>query len=222
MKPHKLAVATRTEAGSRRSSRLRQSGQIPAVVYSREGHQMISVDRKTFGVAFAATEGSSSLFELEEGGKTKLTVLQDIQRDPLYGRFLHLDFQEVRQNEVISGTVHISLHGTPDGVANHGGIVEQQTHEVQVSCLPKDLPEHLDVEIAHLGIDESIYIKDLPEVSGVTYTDDPEMVIAAVKRPGATKAAEVGEDETTETPEEEKEGGEESKSEEAQTEEGKE
>lgn len=188
MKAQQLEVQSRDQIGSAASGRLRREGKVPAVVYGHESARNLLVDYKAFETFYASTEGSSALVELIEGGKKTLTVLQDVQRHPIRQDFLHVDFHEVRSNERIHATVHVHLVGTPIGVKNEGGVVEQQLHELHVDCLPNDLPEHVDVKIESLHAGDAFHIRDLPEIQGLQFTDEPDAVIVAVAVPGGTRA----------------------------------
>jgi large subunit ribosomal protein L25 len=106
--------------------------------------------------------------------------MKDFQENVMLGKILHVDFFEVTKGEALRTHVSVVLHGNPDG-AKFGGVLEQVTHEIEVECLPKDLPEHIVVDVTKLGLNESIHVASLAIPEGVKVLTNGETTIASVK-----------------------------------------
>ena len=180
MKQLKLQVIQREKSGSSDSGRLRRDGKIPAVVYGKTGTQHIIVDEPEFRKMMRAAAGSASLIQVtDDKGNTKLTLIQEIQRDSVTDKFLHVDFHEVAANEPMHASIPVHVIGEPYGVKNENGILEVPLHMLEIRCLPKDLPEYVEINVAELRVGEAVHIKDLPELAGVTYLGEPEAVVTS-------------------------------------------
>lgn len=203
MKQLTLPVSERKESGSTAVRRLRRSGQIPAVVYGKSGVRSLQVNRADFHNIWRVTSDGAALIEIHDkaGGKV-LTVIQEIQRNPITDAFLHIDFHEVSTDEKLTISVPIHLTGEAVGVKNEGGILEVHLHDVEISCFPRDLPDCIELEVTELRIGESLHISHLPTLQNVTYTSAPEATIVSCLSPRVA----VTEDEEQEEPEEDVEG----------------
>lgn len=180
----KLSVRKREATGRGSSRRLRKSDEIPAVVYGRSGNQPLSISVKAFHALWKKMGGGASLIEIaDEQGETRLTTIKDIQKDPIKDHVLHIDFNEVYMGEAMTASVPFHTHGTPSGVKNDGGILESSVHELEVRCLPKDFPDHLEVDVSELEIGDSLHVSDMKLPAGVEVTDDPDTVLAYVAAP---------------------------------------
>jgi large subunit ribosomal protein L25 len=117
-------------------------------------------------------------------------ILKEFQREPLRGQLLHADFYEVALDKVLQLKVHVELEGTPVGVKLQGGIVDFVTRELEVECLPADIPEKIAVDISHLELGKHLRVSDLKLGDKVKVLDEPELVVAHVVLPRAEVAAE--------------------------------
>ncbi len=168
---------------------LRREGKIPAVVYNRHGKATsISLDEIAF---FKATKGvsESTIVKLLIDGKETECFIKDRQLDWLKGKLVHVDFFEVESGVSIRLKVSIHLIGTPVGV-REGGILENPVHEVEVECLPKDLPSHFDIDVSELHANHSIHVRDIKRTDGVKILSSADQVVALVKFAKADAAAE--------------------------------
>jgi len=182
-----LTAKDRSETGSGFCRRHRKQGLVPAVMYCR-GKENVNffVDVKEIQTAVRA---DAKLIDLKKpNGDLSKALIKEIQEDFLKGVVIHVDFQEVRMDEAIRSTVlvHALAGSVPVGLAA-GGILEQPTHELEIECLPGDLPELIEVDISALGIDQSIQVKDLILPKGVKAVSDAHSVVFHV----ALQAAEV-------------------------------
>jgi len=212
-----LKVRKREGTGKGFAQKLRGEGKIPAVVY---GHKMdpinLSVDGSDFEDLSRSVSIESTIITLEvEGDKKKpiKTLVREIQRHPFRDRILHLDFFQISMKESITVEVPISLLGTSVGVRTEGGILQHQMREVQISCLPSEIPEKIEIDISDLSIGDSVHVGDL-DLKGFDLLSDPDGLIVTLLPPTVMKEEvkpEVEEEEALE-PElvgEEKEEGEE-------------
>jgi large subunit ribosomal protein L25 len=178
-----LEVAKRENTGKEVAKKLRQKGQVPAVVYG--GHRdpvAIVVDRKSVAELIQKSEhGVRSIFLLKMAGtdQQRHAMIKDIQMDPISRRMTHIDFVRVVMDEVIRTNVPVHLNGTPIGV-KEGGLLDFQVRELHVECLPNAIPDSVEVDISELGHHEYLRVADLKLPEGVKVLDDPERVVVGV------------------------------------------
>jgi len=186
-KQESLKVENREVKGTRPSGRLRRTGVVPAVIYgSGQTDALIQVDAKIFQ-DLARKHSHNFLVNLEVSGeKSKLAIVQDIQRNPLNGALIHVDFRAVSESDVIHAAVPIELHGEPTGVKNGGGLLEQLVHEIEIFCRPSDLPETLVNNVEGLDVGQALKVSDLNLPKGVSVKMDGEVLVAIVTQ---TRAA---------------------------------
>ncbi len=178
MSEHTLSVSTREGQGRGFARRLRAQGSIPAVIYGKSGSQKLAVTEKDFMLLMRETGGAATIVTLadDKGGKTA-TLIQDTQRNPRTDRFEHIDFLEVSADHEITAQIPVHTHGEAKGVKTGGGSLEVVLHELEVSCLPKNLPEQIDLDVSGLEVGDAIHVASLPKLEGVTYEGDPETVV---------------------------------------------
>ncbi|QYY35257.1 50S ribosomal protein L25 [Ruficoccus sp. ZRK36] len=189
MSEHTLSVSKREGQGRGFSRRLRAQGSIPAVIYGKSGSEKLAVTEKDFMLLMREIGGSATIVTLEDdkGGKTA-TLIQDTQRNPRTDRFEHIDFLEVSADQEITAQIPVHTHGEAVGVKTGGGSLEIALHEVEVSCLPKNLPEQIDLDVSGLDVGDMIHVSALPKLEGVTYQGDPETVVVMCNAPMAEEA----------------------------------
>jgi large subunit ribosomal protein L25 len=122
----------------------------------------------------------STIVKVDVDGKSYDAFVKDTQRNILDGKILHVDFYEVESGVVLRARVSIHLQGSPAGVRD-GGVLEFPLHEIEVECLPKDLPERIDLDISTLGVNQSIHVRDIPLASGIRLISNSDQVVALVK-----------------------------------------
>jgi large subunit ribosomal protein L25 len=178
MEPKKLNVQLRTDRRKTASGRLRRGGKIPAIVYGHTEPLAISVDAHEFRTAFRRiTENTVVQLTMPEG--VHEVLVKDFQQDHLTGRIVHLDFYEFEKGKALKTRVPIQLTGAPAGV-KEGGILETLMRELEVECLPKDLPEIITLDISELALNHSIHVRDLPLAEGVKPLNSLEQVVCVV------------------------------------------
>ena len=176
---HVLNVVTRSELGKGAVNRLRKAGHIPAVVYSK------GAAAKT--IYFGAAEWEAlqkfelNLIALKEGDNEILALIKDVQNDFMRGKASHVDFLEVRRDQVIKATVHAG-HTVPVGISQ-GGLLEQFVHEIEVECLPDALPESVEIDVSKLGLDQAMHVSELVLPEGVKAASEGDIVVFHVVDP---------------------------------------
>ena len=179
----KLVVQNRAVLGSAESRRLRRQGLVPGVLYGREQPVAISIGERDLRAALTTDGGLNAVLDVVvESGKTHPSVLKDYQQDVVRGTITHVDLQEVRLDQPIHATVPVALIGDPAG-AVEGGVLSQVTVEVNVEALPMEVPQHLEVDVSGLHVNDTLRLAAVQAPEGVTLLDDPETVIATVSLP---------------------------------------
>lgn len=212
----KLTAATRSGRGKGAARDLRRRGRIPAVIYGHHrAPEALEMDGTAVGRLLVSLGASASMVDVAIDGREPVKALiREVQRNPVRpSELLHLDLYEVRADEAITVEVPVVLLGTPEGVRTHGGVLDHLLHKVTVRCLPADLPDHLEVDVTHLGIAHQVYVRDLV-VAGAEVLTDGHLPICTVAPPrteetAAAPAAEVAEPELIRKPKAEEEAGEE-------------
>jgi large subunit ribosomal protein L25 len=183
-----LKVSVREESGRSASRRLRKSEQIPAILYGKHTDPVkLAVNSKEFILLLRQIAGRKTIIELEAEGREKsLSFLQEVQRDPITDRYLHVDFVEIHADEKFEVEVPVVIKGESVGVRMHNGVLEFVSHSVRVRCLAKDLPGAIEVDVTDLDVDQSIKVGTLPTLEGVEYRDpegQPVISIVAGEAP---------------------------------------
>lgn len=193
MKKYQLTVTSREGTGRSASRRLRKADKIPAILYGKHTNpETLAVNAPEFVRLLKDIAGRAALIELKrDNGAAALSFLQEVQRDPITDRYMHVDLQEVKENEKMVINVAVTLVGESTGVKNQGGILETATHRLRVRCLPKDLPSVIEVDVSELAVGQSIHVNELKPVAGVEFLDAPGQVVVLCVEPQAEEAAAV-------------------------------
>ncbi len=162
--------------------RVRVSGLIPAVVYGAGQESVaVTVDPKAITKILHSESGHNTIFDLEiSGGATAKAMIVDWQNEPIKGKLLHIDLKRIAMNKTMTVSVPIVLIGTPVGVRTQGGILDQVLREVEVECLPTDIPSHLDVDVSNLELNGAIHVSDLPHSGTLKFLGDDHALVAHV------------------------------------------
>ncbi len=162
--------------------RVRAAGMIPAVVYGAgQDSVAIELDPKVITKILHSESGHNTIFDLNvaDGMATKAMIV-DWQYEPIKGKLLHIDLKRIAMDKAMKVSVPVFLTGSAKGVRTEGGVLDQVLREVQLECLPGDIPTSLDVDISELGINGSIQIKDLPHSGSIKFLEDENAVVAHV------------------------------------------
>ncbi len=178
-----LAAQHRDTAGKGPARQMRMVGRIPAVVYGRgRDPESLSVSAAEVDKLLAAHATASTVISLAIDGDPVKVLIRDVQRHPLRRDITHLDFYEIHEGESISVTVPIHLEGSPDGVRNAGGTLDQVLREVQIAVLPRHIPERVELEVTALTIGQSLHVRDLV-IENANILTDGEMTICSIIPP---------------------------------------
>src|SRR5512141_76087 len=185
-----VPAESRSETGKNVNRRLRSRGLIPGVVYAAgKAAVPVAVSPREIGAILKSASGENTLFDLDLGGSRRRVILKEFQREPLRGKLLHADFYEVALDKAITVKVHVELEGTPVGVKLQGGIVDFVTRELEIECLPADIPAKITVDIAHLELGKHLRVSELKLGDKVKILTDADNVIAHVVMPKAEEVA---------------------------------
>ena len=199
-----LDAVKREGRGKNEANRLRTAGQIPAVVYGskKDGKApegvALSVDPKAVLRILHSDSGANTLINLRVDGTEARVMVKEYQLDPITHQLLHADFYALAMDKEITVTVPIVLKGESRGVKQQGGIVDFVTRDIEVQCLPTDIPENIAVDITELMLNQSVRLKDLPQGPKWKAITDGETMIVHVVMPKAEEAAQAAETATAE------------------------
>ena len=210
----KLIVTKREHLGSKETRRLRKQGIVPGVLYGREDPIAIAVESRELRRALTGKAGLHSILDVEVDGtgKTHASILKDYQLDKVRGGVTHVDLLEVRLDRPIHASVTVHLIGGEDAPGvREGGVLSQPLRELNVEALPLEVPEHIDLDVSHMEMGDTLRLADIVVAEGVTLLDDAETVVATVTAPMREEEPEEVEgvegEEGEETPEGEAEEG---------------
>ena len=190
-----LDVVKREGRGKNEARRLRAAGRIPGVVYGqrKEGKLPegvpVAVDPKAVLNILHSDSGANTLIKLTLDGKESQVMVKEYQLDPVSHQLMHADFYQLAMDKAITVTVPVLVKGIPEGVKLQGGMLDFVTRELQVQCLPKDIPEHVDIDVSGLMLHQAIRLRDIPENPKWKALNDPETMLVHVVLPKAEEVA---------------------------------
>ena len=185
-----LEAQARPGTGKGVARKLRAAGKVPAVLYGRGvAPEPVAVDRMALMRAFKTDAGRNVLIDLLVDGETHLTLARELQRDPVRGSILHVDFLKIARDVAIEVDVPIHIEGDSPGV-KEGGVVEHHLWSVRVSCLPTSVPDRLVADISRTLLGEMLRVSDLAVPEGVTVLTDPTEAVLGVVVPQILKLEE--------------------------------
>jgi large subunit ribosomal protein L25 len=185
-----LVAEFRETQGKGASRRLRHEGKVPAILYG--GHsdaRALTLSHQKLAIMLENERFYSTILSLKVGDETQAAILKDVQRHPFKNAIMHIDFQRVEENEKIRISIPLHFKGAAasPGVKSQGGIVYHMRNDLEVSCLPKDLPEFIEVDISGLSLNESIHLSQLKVPPGVQLVDlaKEDAAVVAIHSPRA-------------------------------------
>jgi large subunit ribosomal protein L25 len=186
MKTIELTVERRSTRGKNEARRTRAAKRIPAVVYGAGKETVpITVDTRSLADAFRGGAGENAIFllKLQGSDQSRHAMIKDFQRDPVTRRPVHLDFVRVMMDTKIRVGVPVEIVGVARGVKVDAGILDIVTREIEVECLPGNIPDHLPVDVSDLGIGDALRVSAIQAPEGVEILEDPERVVVHVAHP---------------------------------------
>ena len=182
----RLEAVKRGTFGKNEARRLRAKGNIPAVLYggaSADGTPQatpIAVDPKALMNILRGESGVNTLIGLKVGSEEVKVLMREYQVDPLTRRLLHVDFYRIAMDRMLTVTVPVTVKGEPKGVKQQGGIVDFVNRELEVECLPGDIPEHIDIDISELMLHQGVRVRDVAQDAKWKAVSEPDMMIVHV------------------------------------------
>jgi large subunit ribosomal protein L25 len=179
-----LTAKRRTEAGKGVARKLRNAQMIPGIIYGHNREpEMLAIDARELERLLERVAAETTVVELNIEGSTARTLIREIQRHPFKRHLLHIDFQELVAGEKVTVNVPLVLLGTPAGVRNAGGVLDQIMRELSVRVDPTNIPNRLDVDVTALGLNDSIHVRDIQVPAGVEVLDDGDATVCVVVPP---------------------------------------
>src|SRR5580698_5960415 len=162
--------------------RVRVAGQIPAVLYgSGQDSVAVEVDPKQISRILFSESGHNTIFDIEvEGHPSAKAMIVDLQREPIKDRLIHIDLKRIALDKLLRVSVRVKLLGVPVGVKADGGLLDQVLREVEIECLPADIPNHIDVDVSNLEMHGVLRIGDLPHSDRIKYLNAEDATVAHV------------------------------------------
>jgi large subunit ribosomal protein L25 len=187
-----LEATKRTRFGKNEAGRLRREGQVPSVLYggaASEGGKPeavpISVDPKALMRILHSQSGANTIITLALVGESPKVMLKEFQLDPISHTLLHADFYRVAMDKAITVTVPLVLRGEAPGVKQQGGLLDFVHREIEIECLPADIPEHIEVDVSELMLNQSIRLRDIAGSMKWTPVSETELMLVHVVAPRA-------------------------------------
>ena len=179
-----LSASVRTETGKGAARKIRQAGNIPAVIYGhgRESQSLVLNARDTDKL-LKSIAISSTVIELAIDGKTARTLIREVQRHPFKRTITHMDFQELVAGETVSVHCPIVYIGVPEGVRLEGGLLDQIMHQLHIEADSTSIPNHIDVDVSALKVGKSMHVSDLVLPAGIKVLDEPGTTVCIVQVP---------------------------------------
>ena len=187
-----LEATSRDTFGKNEARRTRRDGKVPAVLYGRDKKEAtpIAVDPRELLKILHSESGANTLISLKLSGAGDTRVLvKDFQLDPITHALLHADFYQVAMDRAIEVTIPVLVKGEPKGVKQQGGVLEFIRREIRISCLPADIPEHIDVDVSELMLHQGVRVRDLPVNPKVKFVTDADTMLVHVIMPKAEEVA---------------------------------
>jgi len=175
--------ATQREGrGKNDARRARRAGQVPVTIYGGDGEAVAALaPLSELAAILRSDSGRNTIFTLDIDGVGAAEVMFiDRQIDPVRSRLVHADFKRLVKGEKIEATVRLLLIGEPIGVREHQGVLEQIVREVEIRCEPREIPEHIDVDVSNMDVHDVLHVSDIPVSAGVEILEEADAVIATV------------------------------------------
>jgi large subunit ribosomal protein L25 len=177
-----VKATLREGRGKNDSRRARRNGQVPVTIYGGAGEAVAALATLSDLAAILRSDtGRNTIFTVDiEGAEATEVMFADRQIDPVRSRLVHADFKRLIKGQKIEATVPLRLVGEPIGVREEAGVLEQIIREIEIRCQPRDIPEHLDVDVSNLGVHQVLHVSDIPATADVEILTESDTVIATV------------------------------------------
>lgn len=189
MKEIRLTAETRQSIGKENARKVRRTGMIPGILYGPEIEPLPLALKSSDLAGLIRHEGRTNMLldlDLPNDKKARKVIIRELQRDPVTGAFKHVDLYQVSMKKKLHLSVHVYLTGTPAGVKSAGGILEHVTRDIEIACLPSDIPERVEIDVSSLEIGDSVHVGNL-KIDKVDVLTDSHQTIATLVPPTVIK-----------------------------------
>jgi len=201
----KIKAEKREVFGKNASRRLRKEGMVPVILYgSNEVNVPLTLEKEVHFKILRSETGENTVFEVSFNSETRNAMIKDLQLDPVSDEILHADLIQIAMDKVVRVSVPVVTVGDAVGVKTEGGFVDFITREIEVECLPKDIPEHIEIDISHLHLRQSFKVGDVNVSEGIKLIADPDSMLIHIELP-AKEEIEIEKEEEEEVISEEEE-----------------
>jgi large subunit ribosomal protein L25 len=187
-----LEATARDTFGKNEARRTRREGKVPGVLYGGDGGQAvaIAVEPRALLKILHSESGQNTLISLKLAGAADTRVLvKDFQLDPITHHVLHADFYRVAMDKVLQVTIPVVVHGEPRGVKQQGGVLEFIRREIEIECLPADIPEHIEIDVSELMLHQGVRVREIATDPKWKPVSDPDMMLVHVIMPKVEEVA---------------------------------
>jgi len=176
-----IRAEKREERGKNVARRIRREGCLPAILYGSESDSVpLTLNKKDIFNILKSESGENTIFQVAFQEQKQDVMIKDYQQNVVTDEIQHVDLIRIAMDQAIRVDVPVNLTGDAVGVKTEGGYVDFVTREIEVECLPNDIPEHLDVDISALHLNQLLKVEDLEAIHGVKFTSDPQLVIVMI------------------------------------------
>ena len=202
----KIKAEKREVFGKNASRRLRKDGMVPVILYgSNKANVPLTLEKEALFKILRSDTGENTVFEVSFNSETRNAMIKDLQLNPVSDEILHADLIQIAMDKVVRVSIPVVTVGDAVGVKTEGGFVDFITREIEVECLPKDIPEHIEINISHLHLRQSVKVGDVDAPEGVKLITDPDSIVVHIEIPTKEEEVEVKEEEEEEVISEEEE-----------------
>lgn len=177
-----VRATARSGRGKNDARRARRNGQVPVTIYGGAGEAVAALaSLSELAAILRSDSGRNTIFTVDiEGVEATEVMFADRQIDPVRMRLVHADFKRLVKGEKIEATVPLRLVGEPFGVREEAGVLEQLVREIEIRCQPRDIPEHIDVDVTNLAVHDVLHVSDIPIAEGIEILTEPDTAIATI------------------------------------------
>jgi large subunit ribosomal protein L25 len=202
----KIKAEKREVFGKNASRRLRKEGIVPVILYgSNEANVPLALEKEALLKILRSETGENTVFEVSFNSETRNAMIKDLQLDPVSDEIMHADLIQIAMDKVVRVSVPVVTVGDAVGVKTEGGFVDFITREVEIECLPQEIPEHIEIDISHLHLRQAFKIGDVDIPEGIKLISDPDSILVHIELPTKEEEIEVEKEEEEEVISEEEE-----------------
>ncbi|MGD8535537.1 MAG: 50S ribosomal protein L25 [Candidatus Aminicenantes bacterium] len=192
----KIKGEKRDVFGKNASRRLRRSGLIPVILYgAKDDNVPLTLEKTDLFMILKAETGENTVFEVSYNSETRNAMIKELQRNPVTDEILHADLIQIAMDKVVRVSVPVVTVGDAIGVKTEGGFVDFITREIEIECLPKNIPENIEIDISELHLRQSLKVGDIVVPSEITLVSEPDTILVHIEVPTKEEEIEIEEEE---------------------------